>query len=330
MRHLPSLLFAVAVAVAPAAVSAQGTPLCYSISQPLGNDNFGSRSTGQTFTPGIGTVPSVGMGTALLMTQITLYQGNSGATAPSATTYLNIYDADPNAGGSFVGSSTNSVDTNGPSFRTPMTWEFTPLPLSTTTEYWAIMSSTSSAGALDVAVSLETELRNGPPGPNVYAGGAGLIANIVPHPNSLDARFEVVFSLAPPSSVTPFGVGCGGSAGVPAIGAVSPPTFDAPFTISCANVPPGMNGAFAVLGFRQFSPGIDLTPIGMRSCRLYVALDLVQQLSAVGGRADFTLMMPMSSSWVGAPLFFQFLVTDPGANSIGLIVSDAARVEIGC
>ena len=37
---------------------------------PLGNDTFGARSTGQTFTPGVGVMPGAGGQAVLLVTEI--------------------------------------------------------------------------------------------------------------------------------------------------------------------------------------------------------------------------------------------------------------------
>ena len=60
--------------------------------------------------------------TTLPLEVITLYHGNFRPAAPSATTFLNIYEGDPNAGGTFIGSSENSVDTRSLRYRDAMAW----------------------------------------------------------------------------------------------------------------------------------------------------------------------------------------------------------------
>jgi len=163
----------------------------YKIVQALGEDTFGASSTGQTFTPGVGIDPDPGPVSTVDLLQISFYKGNYGASDPSATTWLNLYDGNPHDGGVLVGSSTNSIDTSveiAPS--APLTWQFDELTLDNTTEYWSIMESTDTGGALDVGVSLETHDRNLH---DVYTGGTGLIADQARHPDSVDAKFRIWF-----------------------------------------------------------------------------------------------------------------------------------------
>ncbi len=185
-----SLLALVAVLFAAPVAQAQ-----YDITQSLGNDTFGSKSTGQTFTPNVGINPDPGAVTELDLTQITLYHGNYTANAPSATTYLVIYDGDPNAGGNVIGASSNYIDTTtGLYFHSAMVWTFNNVTLNYVTEYWAVMESSDTGGLLDVAVSLETHDRNLG---DVYTGGTGLIANQAPHSSSVDAKFEILLEDPP-------------------------------------------------------------------------------------------------------------------------------------
>jgi len=303
----------------------------FTISQPVGGDNFGARSTGQTFTPGVGVSPATSL-PALPLTGITLYAGNSGAASPSAQTYLNIYDGDPNAGGSFVASSTNALDTNGLTFHTPLAWTFAGVPLLTTTEYWAIMSSTNAAGGLDVEVSLETEPRNGPPGPNIYTGGAGLTGNIVQHQNSVDTRFGIDFFVGVAGSFQISGTGCPSSAGLATMSAQGVPQLGQPFQVDFANLSP--NGvAFAVLGFSDTTwNGLPL-PVALSSivpgaaaaCQIYISPDDAISLNRTGTTATLTLPMPSGASQAGFPFFLQPAQFDPA----GLSVGDKASAILG-
>ena len=167
-------------------------PAYYTIVQTLGNDTFGGKSTGQTFTPMDGIIPNPGAVKALNLIQITLYHGNTTDQAPSPTTFLNIYDGDPHAGGSLVGSSSNRIDTTeGFRFHSPMIWKFDGITLDPSREYWAIMESSGNGGLLDVAVSLETSDRTMG---DLYPSGSGLIVNQRKERRSVDARFEILLA----------------------------------------------------------------------------------------------------------------------------------------
>ena len=283
----------------------------YLISQPVGGDNFGARATGQTFTPSIGIAPDPGMPATIPLTRITLYAGNSGAAAPSTTTFLNLYDGDPNAGGNFVASSTNSLDTNGLTFRTPLVWTFAQPALNYNTEYWAVMSSTGTAGGLDIAVSLETEPRNGPPGPDIYTGGTGLIAGYAPHPASQDTRFEVEFFVGVRGSFGVSGRGCPSSAGDGVLGAQSFPRVGQPWQVDVTNAAPagipflviGVSDSFWNGGPLPISLNL-LLPFAAPSCQIEVSVDLAAPMIP-GTTAALSLPIPGDVNLAGSRFYVQ-------------------------
>lgn len=327
-RFLPAL-------VLTGVVAAQA-PALYTISQPTGGDNFGGAATGQSFTPGAGVMPDPTPLTVLPLTHIRLYFGNSGANAPSCTTYLNIYDGNPNAGGMFVGSSYNYVDTNLGTvpgiFRTPIDWYFNNLPLSTTTEYWAVMSSTPAMGTFDIGCSLETHPRSNP---NPYSGGSGLIAGVVPQAQLNDTRFEIEFYFGGQGSFT--NVGCGGcttSAGRVVDlrtqgGAV--PVIGQSFTMEIASAPANEPFAAIVLGLSD-PGGIDLGFIQMPGCRLHVDAmlpTLLASTNASGVGVAASVPVPGVMGLVGATFYAQPFVADASANGLGAVTGNAKRIFIG-
>lgn len=297
----------------------------FTISQPGGNDNFGGRSRGQTFTVSVGLNPSAGTATSLPLTQITLYVGNSGGVATSPTTYLNIYDGDPNNGGSFVGSSTNTIDTtqfaqaNSGVFRTPMVWDFPSVQLDLVTEYWGVMSSTNAAGSLDVELSLETFDRNNP---NPYAGGSGLIAGIAPHPAMNDCRFEIVFDTGARFSVS--GSGCAASAGEAVLSAPGLPGIGQSFDVELSNLTTGSVPAL-IFGFNDqfwvsFPLPLDLStlfPFAVSGCNLLVSADSVLPMIPTGATtASLPLTVPANPALVGVPFFVQGLQFEGGSLTV--------------
>ena len=304
----PRIIFA---ATAALSLTATASAQLYSISQPSGNDTFGARSTGQSFTPGVGTSPATTL-PALLLTKIELFHGNYASNAPNAQTYLNIYDGDPNSGGAFVGSSLTTFDTTGRSFRDPMEWSFPQLPLLSNVEYWAVFSSTDQPGGLNVEVSLETENRFGPPGPNVYTGGSGLIANITPHPNSVDARFEVEFFNGLIGQFATSGGGCAGANGTPTISSTSTPKIGQPVDLELQQLGAAAEPLFLLgLSDGQWGgaplplPLAPLLPGTSASCLLEVSVDVLLAAPAVNGAATLSVPIPNVQALVGAVFYAQ-------------------------
>lgn len=285
----------------------------YTIDQPLGPDTFGSRSGGQIFTPSVGIVPSPGSPAVMPLTRFTLHYGNLGAMTPSTTTFLNIYDGDPNSGGTFWGSSNNSLDTTaaaGLTYGAAMVWDFDVLPLLFNTQYWAIMSSTNVAGNVPLEVSLQTSDRNGP---DVYTGGAGLTANLVPHPNSVDATFTAEFTVNG-ATFTTSGNGCASSVGPSSLSASALPVLGQSLLVDMDNIAPaGLQ--MMVVGTSDTSWNGAPLPIPISvalpsapSCFLLVSADvLVGPLPVSGGVATMTFPIPTTASLVGFTMFFQGL-----------------------
>ncbi|MEO0481141.1 MAG: hypothetical protein AAF196_16850 [Planctomycetota bacterium] len=316
MRSLSITLTVAAMLAGAGSVVAQP----FTIDQPVGNDTFGSRSTGQSFTPGVGVAPVLSGQTMLPLSEMTIYHGNSGSATPSAATWLNIYDGDPAAGGVFLASSNNTVDTIALTFRTPMTWTFDAVPLNVSTQYRAIFSSTDVAGNLDLEVTLETEPRNGPPGPDSYPGGSGLIANIAPHPNSVDSRFQIVFDTA---GFRLTGDGCPGSAGNPLLSATLLPRIGQGFPLAVNNLSPGA-APFLIVGFfDSIWLGLPLPvaldtviPFTDPSCTVRASVDVVLPLAVAGTSGTTTITVPNRPILVGQELFLQGWQLEPGLFSL--------------
>ena len=135
-----------------------------------------------------------------------------------------------------------------------------------------------------------------------------------------------------------YGVGCPGSNGVPAIGAVpgSLPILGGQFTLQVSNIP--VTGGFfhlaiPFLGFDNTSTGgvplpRDLTPLGMPGCTQYVDPFLVVFHFTPTGSTLWTLGVPNDPTLSGFRVHFQAAVVDP-VNPLGLIASNAATATLG-
>ncbi|MFT4841924.1 MAG: hypothetical protein ACI8UD_003517 [Planctomycetota bacterium] len=315
------------LALSTATLSAQQ----YLISQPISGDTFGARSGGQTFTPGIGVVPPSTAG-VLPLTKFTLHYGNLGAQTPSATTFLNIYDDNPNTVGQFWGSSTNSLDTTaaaGLTFGDALVWDFPQLMLVDTIQYWAIMSSTNTAGSVPLEVTLQTADRNGP---DVYLGGAGIIGNLAQHPNGVDATFEIEFLNGAPASFATSGTGCPSSVGTANLSAATLPQLGSTLQVDISNVSP-IGVPMMVFGLSDTMWSSVPLPLAVSialpaapSCMLQVSVDFLQTLTPVGSTASFSLPIPNNPALIGFVLFTQgaqleatgFSVTEKGIATVGI------------
>ncbi len=138
-----------------------------------------------------------------------------------------------------------------------------------------------------------------------------------------------------PATYTPFGTGCPGSAGTPALASDqgSLPwvgdTFTARLTnLGIATVP------FLFLGASNTFWGVvplpfDLTLIGMSSCMLYTDPLLTFFLANNGGSATFSVPIPNDPSLVGLSLYNQGGVTSFGTNPLGLVMSNGCEMRFG-
>jgi hypothetical protein len=138
-----------------------------------------------------------------------------------------------------------------------------------------------------------------------------------------------------PASHTPFGAGCAGSAGVPALDAAPGqlPWLGDLFTLRVENLPPG-NPGLLWLGTSRSAWGaltlpLDLTPLGMNGCALRVSGDFAFPFFSLTGSAAVPLSIPVDASLLGRLFFTQALVVDPGANAFGATTSNGGEGAIG-
>ena len=133
-----------------------------------------------------------------------------------------------------------------------------------------------------------------------------------------------------PADVVPFGSGCAGTAGTPALAA-------APFTLPwlgdtmrtvVQTIPVGEPGALFVSSSGT-TPPVPLGPIGMPGCDLLVPIDVVDFGAAVAGRAEWSLTIPNVPALAGAVFRQQAFVRDVPANPLGLTASNAITLTLG-
>jgi hypothetical protein len=139
-----------------------------------------------------------------------------------------------------------------------------------------------------------------------------------------------VYQTPLPATVTPFGSGCVGSAGTPALtnAPYSLPWLGDTSTYRVDSIAPGEPGAIFVLSFGTTSP-VDLGFVDMPGCELLVPLDILGAAPAVAGVAEWSYAAPMTMSLAGVAWRQQAFPVDAAANVLGLSASNALEVVFG-
>lgn len=132
---------------------------------------------------------------------------------------------------------------------------------------------------------------------------------------------------------TPFGKGCpGGNAQVPALSYPLPPKLGTlAFSIDLTLGAPS-TAAYLLFGATNAAPAypIDLTPINMPGCKLYVSLDTVVPFATnTAGSGSVPLPLPNSGVFLGVRIFNQTFVLDPAANGLGISASNPGWFLVG-
>jgi hypothetical protein len=128
-----------------------------------------------------------------------------------------------------------------------------------------------------------------------------------------------------------FGEGCAGASGaVPGLGLSGSPALGGTTDVWVSNARPS-SATQILLGVDNAPPlPQDLTAFGMPGCRLYVApLDALAGLTDAVGVLRLALTIPNRPDLVGAILYSQALVVDPGANAAGLVTTNYGRLLVG-
>lgn len=139
----------------------------------------------------------------------------------------------------------------------------------------------------------------------------------------------------PVATASRFGSGCLGTNGIPSLdvapgqlarigGSVS---FELR-SIPASAVSFGLLSRSRVL-YAGLPLPVPLDAIGMPSCSLLVGLDMVGGIPTLGTVGAWIVPIPNDSGLAGQEFFVQSLVQDPGANPLGLTVSNGVELVIG-
>ncbi len=131
-----------------------------------------------------------------------------------------------------------------------------------------------------------------------------------------------------------FGNGCAGSAGVPTLVGGQLPQLGGVCTAQLGNLPAASSVALMAIGLSRTQwafgslPAL-LTSFGMPNCRAYTSADLFMALATTAGSATWSWTVPAWSGFLGEAFHLQGLALDPGVNTAGLTVTNAATIVLG-
>jgi hypothetical protein len=138
-----------------------------------------------------------------------------------------------------------------------------------------------------------------------------------------------------PATFTPYGSGCAGTAGTPALAAAP---FSVPYLFTTLRMQvrsiPAAAPVAMVLGasnstFQSAPLPLSLASFGMPGCALLASLDVLVPTTTAGTTATLDLLVPFDLALVGQSFFTQAVVFDPTANVLGLTVSNGGAARIG-
>jgi len=134
----------------------------------------------------------------------------------------------------------------------------------------------------------------------------------------------------------PFGAGCAGTAGVPALAAAAGqlPWLGSSFTVDFTNLPAAPGPVFACIGLSRTQWGAlplpyPLAGFGMPGCSALVDPAATTLRTSSGGFADWSFGIPSLLPLEGVQFFVQGVVFDAGANAANFVVTNAGDGTVG-
>ncbi len=134
----------------------------------------------------------------------------------------------------------------------------------------------------------------------------------------------------------PYGLGCRGSAGVPALFAADgqAPALGTTMALWVEPVPAGSPPLFVAVGASNRAIGplplpLTLAGLGMPGCFLHQSNDFLLPTVGRGGRGSLFLHLPARRSLLGGHFYSQAFVLDPTANPTGMVATAGLDAQIG-
>ena len=130
------------------------------------------------------------------------------------------------------------------------------------------------------------------------------------------------------------GAGCAGSAGIPALVAVTPPNLGTTFSLAVSHMPASGGLFLMALGFSDtvlpgFGPlPFELGPLGAPQCFAFCDFVSTEVRLHAAGNGTFDMAIPNVASLAGLVFFQQAYVLDAPANALGITAANAGRALV--
>lgn len=315
--HAPALLISLVLiptVLVPADLTAQSS-ICHSLANNTVFDNATSMGG-----PNLWLAIKTQAATPLVVTRVEIWTGEA-----TGTNSLWLYSNDAVGNkplASLGGASWAMTRVNG--------WQgatfATPIVILPNTDFWVVWAPINGAQA-----SIQVNIYPGGP---TYRGSFDAGQNWNGPYSSTLWKFRI-FCGGSPGHFELFGTGCTGSNRLrPELGFFGVPTVGQN-TVFMLERALASSTAFLAIGASSTSFGgltlpFDMAVLGAAGCAILCSHDLtVSTPIDVTGQANLPLGIPNSSGLVGVPFYAQWLVLDPLANPLQLVVSNGGRAKIG-
>lgn len=137
---------------------------------------------------------------------------------------------------------------------------------------------------------------------------------------------QVAARVGPTTRYVSFASGCAGTRPATRLIPRDTPRIGKAHTVRLFDLP--QHSAFMLFGWNRTQP-VSLAQYGMPACFQHLSVDAAVFLAGQDHQAVFELRIPDWPGLVGLHFYNQAVVFDPGANTLGAVVSDAAEGVIG-
>ena len=107
------------------------------------------------------------------------------------------------------------------------------------------------------------------------------------------------------------------------------PILGSTINLNTTNIPTGSFLGISILSLTQYSPGVDLTFLGMPNCTLYAGLDVMNTFPTPGTSASVPWLVPNTPSASGLLVMNQSAVIKVGINPFGFVTTNGLQLLLG-
>ena len=122
---------------------------------------------------------------------------------------------------------------------------------------------------------------------------------------------------------------CAGPGSSLALASSARPILGTSINLDTTNIPAGSLVGISILSLTQYTPGLDLSFLGMPTCTLYAGLDVLNTFATPSSSASVGWAVPNAPSAAGVSVMSQSAVLKIGVNAFGAITSNAVQLVLG-